>query len=146
MRGLGVGKIIESKSSKLKVGDIVSGLCGWQQYALLSDTGVNKVELPEGITEADQVALALTGMTAMVGIYKIGQGKFQPGSTVLVSSAAGSVGSFAGQIYKNALGCRVVGVAGGPEKCRFAKEEFGYDECLDCEYRKSDYATSQEAC
>jgi NADPH-dependent curcumin reductase CurA len=132
MRGGTVGEVIESKSETLKVGDIVSGSVGWQQYALVTDKEVHKVTLPEGVTPADQVSMQLTGLTAMVGIYKIGAAKFAPGTTVLVSGAAGSTGSFAGQIYKNALGCRVVGTAGGAEKCKYAKEVLGFDDCIDC--------------
>lgn len=132
MRGGNVGTVIESKSTKLAVGDTVQCFAGWQSHALVSDKDAHKVSLPAGVTEADQISMQLTGLTAMVGIYKIGAATFEAGSTVLVSGAAGSTGSFAGQIYKHALGCRVVGTAGGPEKCKFVKEELGFDECIDC--------------
>ncbi|KAI9002196.1 putative NADP-dependent oxidoreductase [Hyaloraphidium curvatum] len=134
MRGGTVGEVVESQSEKLKVGDLVQAFIGWQEYALVNDSqpmGPTKLNLPEGITPADQISMQLTGLTAMVGIYKIGKAKFEPGATVLVSGAAGSTGSFAGQIYKHALGCRVVGTAGGPEKCKFVKETLGFDECID---------------
>lgn len=145
MRGGTVGEVIESRSETLKVGDYVQCLAGWQQYALIKDSTAHKLSLPEGVSLPDQISMQLTGLTAMVGIYKVGKASFAPGETVLVSGAAGSTGNFAGQIYKNALGCRVVGTAGGPEKCKFVKEVLGFDECID--YRDPAFEEKlKEAC
>ncbi|KAI9009077.1 zinc-binding dehydrogenase family oxidoreductase [Hyaloraphidium curvatum] len=133
MRGGTVSRVVESKSEKFKAGDLVRGMSGWQEYALVNEKEIGRLNLPEGISPADQISLQLTGLTAMVGIYKVGlaaDGKLKPGSTVLVSGAAGSTGSFAGQIYRD-LGCRVIGTAGGPEKCKLAEEVFKFDKCVD---------------
>lgn len=119
MRGLGVGTVVSSRSAKYKPGDKVQAMTGWQEYALLSEKEITRVQLPHpGVKMTDRLSMSLTGLTAMTGIYKIGKGEFKKGGTVLVSGAAGSTGGFAGQVYKNALGCKVVGTAGGPEKCK----------------------------
>lgn len=114
-----------------------------QEYVLTTEKECSRVVLPPGITPADQISLQLTGLTAMVGIFNIGLGNFKPGSTVLVSGAAGSTGSIAGQVYKHALGCRVVGTAGGPEKCNFVKQVLGFDECVD--YKDPNYESNLKA-
>jgi NADPH-dependent curcumin reductase CurA len=121
MRGLGVGTVVSSQSAKFKAGDKVQAMTGWQEMALLNEKEVTRVHLPAGVTLTDHLSMSLTGLTAMVGIYKVGKGEFKKGGTVLVSGAAGSTGGFAGQVYRNALGCRVVGTAGGPEKCRLVE-------------------------
>lgn len=128
MRGIGLGVVTESRFSALKPGDFVLGLLGWQTLATLPGERLNK--LPElGVPLLDWLGpLGPTGCTAYFGLLDIG--KPQAGETVVVSAAAGAVGSIACQIAK-LQGCRVVGVAGGLEKCRVVREEFGADATVD---------------
>ena len=103
---------------------------GWQTKAI-ADGGQR---IPEGVTYEQALSVfGVTGLTAYVGLADIGKPK--PGETVVVSGAAGGVGSIAGQIAK-LQGCRVVGIAGSPEKCRWVTEDLGFDECID--YRAED--------
>ena len=123
MRSSGVAEVVESKNDKFKVGDRVQGMIGWTEYAVSTGQGLNK--LPPGIpAEAVLCVLALPGLTAYQGLIEIGQPK--AGETLVVSGAAGSVGSMVGQIAK-AEGLRVVGTAGTDEKCRWLEEDLGFD-------------------
>lgn len=109
-------------------GDLVLGYSGWQDYAVSDGTGL--VKLAPGM-ERPSLALGVLGMpgfTAFMGLLDIGQP--QPGETVVVAAATGAVGSVVGQIAR-LKGCRVVGIAGGAEKCRVAVEELGFDACVD---------------
>lgn len=127
MDGYALGEVVESASDRWKPGDLVEGDLGWRLY------GVHKAEhlLPTGDHRPlDQQfsALGIAGKTAWHGLF--GVGRPQPGETVLVSAAAGSVGCLVGQMAK-AHGCRAVGVAGGPEKCAWVRDELGFDACVD---------------
>jgi NADPH-dependent curcumin reductase CurA len=130
MRGGGLGEVIASKNPNYPVGQIVQGLVGWQEYAIVSDAmPLFPVDVAEGVSPTAYMgALGMTGLTAWIGIRDIG--KPQPGETVVVSAAAGAVGSVAGQLAK-ADGARVVGIAGGPEKCALLTEQLGFDAAVD---------------
>jgi NADPH-dependent curcumin reductase CurA len=132
MRAGGIGKVIASNSPHLAVGDFVSGSLGVQEYwtgaADDKRVGLRRVDpalapLPKYLN-----ALGMPGMTAYFGLLDVGQPK--AGETVVVSGAAGAVGQSVGQIARH-KGCRVVGIAGGPEKCEFAVKELGFDACID---------------
>ncbi|OBI98800.1 NADP-dependent oxidoreductase [Mycobacterium alsense] len=137
MRAGGLGEVVASKNPRYEVGQAVQGLLGWQEYAVLNDTSlVMPLELAEGISPSAYLgALGTTGLTAWIGIRDIG--KPQRGETVVVSAAAGAVGSVAGQLAK-ADGARVVGIAGGPEKCALLTERLGFDAAVD--HRADDWA------
>ncbi|MEI7717428.1 MAG: NADP-dependent oxidoreductase [Mycobacterium sp.] len=137
MRAGGLGEVVASKNPNLPVGQKVQGLLGWQEYAVLSATSlVMPVDLAPGVAPSAYLGvLGTTGLTAWVGIRDIG--KPQPGETVVVSAAAGAVGSVAGQLAK-AAGARVVGIAGGPEKCALLTEQLGFDAAVD--HRAGDWA------
>ena len=142
MRGGGLGEVVASKNPNYAVGQIVQGLVGWQEYAVASDTMLLfPVDAAEGVSPTAYMgALGMTGLTAWVGIRDIG--KPQPGETVVVSAAAGAVGSIAGQLAK-ADGARVVGIAGGPEKCALLTEQLGFDAAVD--HRAADWAAQLAA-
>lgn len=128
MRAGSVGEVIESKSGKFSKGDFVAGWGGVQQYVASEGDGWYKVDpalapLPTYIS-----TLGMTGMTAYFGLLEVG--KMKEGETVLVSAAAGAVGSTVGQIAKIRKG-KVVGIAGGAEKCRYLVEELGFDAAID---------------
>jgi NADPH-dependent curcumin reductase CurA len=129
VRSMGAGRIEASNHPDYKVGDLVSGLLGWQDYVVIKPVkgAVNRLraEIPIPLALG---ALGLTGMTAYVGLLDIG--KLKEGETVLVSGAAGATGSVAGQIAK-VKGCRVIGIAGGPEKCAWVANEGMFDACID---------------
>jgi len=125
IRSGGVGTVIESNSEALPDGATVFGLTGWQQYAVL---GRGAQVVPEGIApEAALSVFGTTGLTAYFGLLDIGRPA--AGETVLVSGAAGAVGSIAGQIAK-LKGCRVVGIAGSDEKCAWLIDELGFDAAI----------------
>jgi len=130
MRAGGLGEVVESKNPNYRVGQIVQGLVGWQEYFVASDTQpLFPVDVAAGVSPSAYLgALGTTGLTAWIGIRDIG--KPQPGETVIVSAAAGAVGSIAGQLAK-ADGARVVGIAGGPEKCALLTEQLGFDAAVD---------------
>ena len=136
MRAGGLGEVVESKNPNYRVGQIVQGLVGWQEYLVASDTQpLFPVDVAEGVSPSAYLgALGTTGLTAWIGIRDIG--KPQPGETVVVSAAAGAVGSIAGQLAK-ADGARVVGIAGGPQKCALLTEQLGFDAAVD--YRADDW-------
>jgi NADPH-dependent curcumin reductase CurA len=132
MRGGGIGVVEESRNPNFKAGEHVSGLLGWQEYAVTDGAGLTK--LP------DNPAIPLTaymglfghiGLTAYYGLLDVGKPK--AGETLVVSAAAGAVGSLVGQIGK-IVGCRVVGIAGSDEKCQWLTEELGFDVAIN--YKK----------
>jgi len=127
MRGSGIGVVVETKHPKLKVGDYVAGQIGWQEYTTLAGGELEHIKDKEFAT-AYLGALGTTGMTAYFGLLK--HGRPQPGDTVVVSGAAGATGSMVGQIAKIA-GCRVIGIAGGKEKCDWLIGELGFDGAVD---------------
>ncbi|MBW2290483.1 MAG: NADP-dependent oxidoreductase, partial [Deltaproteobacteria bacterium] len=129
MRCSAVGQVIESKNPAFAEGELVSGLLGMQEYAVAGQGFVHGAPVPDGTPPTWPLGVAgLTGMTAYFGLLDIG--KPVPGETVLVSGAAGATGSVAAQIAK-LEGCRVVGIAGGPEKCAVLTDEFGLDGAID---------------
>ncbi len=133
MRGGTLGVVEQSNLAGFDVGDIVvPGLGGWQDYTVSDGTGVSKIPAGLGIPlDAFMSVLGATGMTAFFGLLDIGQPK--PGETVVVSAAAGAVGSTVGQIAK-IKGCRAVGLAGTDEKCKWVVDELGFDACIN--YKK----------
>jgi NADPH-dependent curcumin reductase len=128
MRALAIGTVVESRHDRFSVGDQVSGMFGVQNYAVSYGVGVNKVDTRLAPAPVHLGALGISGLTAYFGLLDIGRP--QPGQTVLVSGAAGSVGSIAGQIAR-IMGCRTVGIAGGEHKCRWLVDEFGFDAAID---------------
>jgi NADPH-dependent curcumin reductase CurA len=130
MRGLGLGRVVESKHSGYEEGGLVQGLVGWQEVVVASDQAplLPVTELPGVSPSAYLGVLGMTGLTAWVGMRDIGQP--QTGETVVVSAAAGAVGCVAGQIAK-LDGARVVGIAGGAEKCAILTEQLGFDAAVD---------------
>lgn len=128
MRALGAGTILDSKHAGFAEGDNVVGLFGVQEYAASDGSGVIKVD-PNLVPLPTYLgALGMPGMTAYFGLLDVGEVK--EGETVVVSGAAGAVGSVAGQIAR-IKGCRVVGIAGGPEKCAWLIDELGFDAAID---------------
>ena len=132
MRAGAAGKVIKSKHEKFKDGDLVTGGFGVQEYAVSDGKGVNRVDARIPLTTY-LGTLGMPGMTAYFGLLDVG--KPQPGQTVVVSGAAGAVGSVVGQIAK-IKGCRTVGIAGGADKCRLLVDEFGFDAAID--YKNED--------
>jgi NADPH-dependent curcumin reductase CurA len=135
MRSSGVGEIVESNHPDFAVGDRVMGMMGWQEYFLSDGIGLNKVTAPLP-DEAVLSVFALPGLTATQGLYSIG--KPQKGETIVVSGAAGSVGSIVGQLAK-ADGLTVIGVVGSDEKADWVVNELGFDGAVN--YKTDDLAT-----
>ncbi len=127
MAGGGIAEVIESKAPGFAPGDLVFADTGWQDFAALPAKALTKVPKVEPLTHLISV-FGIAGLTAYFGLLEIGQPK--AGETVVVSAAAGSVGSFVGQIAR-IKGCRVVGIAGGQAKCDWLKSELGFDEAVD---------------
>ena len=136
MRALGVGHVVESRHRDFSVGDQLSGLFGVQRYALSKGKDVTKVDTTLVPATVHLGALGISGLTAYFGLLDIGRP--EPGQTVLVAGAAGSVGTVVGQIAR-ILGCRAVGIAGGAQKCRWLVEEVGFDAAID--YQRGDLRT-----
>lgn len=128
MTGGAVSQVIASQHPDFQPGDQVMGYTGWQDYAVSDGSGLSK--LPADIPNPSLAlgVLGMPGFTAYMGLMDIGQPK--PGETVVVAAASGAVGAVVGQIAK-IQGCRVVGIAGGADKCRFVVDELGFDACLD---------------
>jgi len=128
MTGQTVSRVESSLNSRYRVGELVLAPSGWQEFAV-SD-GHDLTPLPTGVTRHSWAlgVLGMTGFTAYMGLLDIG--KPNPGETVVVAAATGAVGSIVGQIAK-LKGCRIVGIAGGTEKCRWAVNELGFDACID---------------
>ena len=144
-----VGEVVESRTPKFQPGDQVVGMGGWQQYSVVN------VDEPGALRKVDTAhvplshylgAVGMPGVTAWYGLVKVIEPK--AGETMLVSAATGAVGSAFGALAK-ARGCRTVGIAGGPEKCRYAVEELGFDACIDYKLHKDAASLSKaikEAC
>ena len=131
MRAGSVGQVMVSQHADFEVGDIVQTTGGWQDFVVAApDQGpMGLSKLPAGVPPEMMLSvLGITGLTAYFGLLDLGMPK--AGETVLISGAAGATGSVAGQIAK-IKGCRVVGIAGGPEKCAWLKEEAGFDAVID---------------
>ena len=133
MRALGVGKVIASAHPGFAVGDYVNGALGVQDYFVGEPRGFYKVDPALAPLPVYLSALGMTGMTAYFALLEVGTPK--AGDTVVISGAAGAVGSIAGQIAK-LKGCRVVGIAGGKEKCALLTQELGFDGAID--YKNED--------
>ena len=133
MRAGGAGEVVASNHPGFPVGSKVSGLFGVQQYAMSNGKGVQRVDTALAPLPTYLGVLGMTGMTAYFGLLDVGAAK--AGDTVVVSGAAGAVGMVVGQVAK-ILGCRVVGIAGGAEKCRFLIDELGFDAAID--YKSED--------
>jgi len=133
----GTGLVVESNHPDYQVGDRVAGMFGWQDYFLTGGIDLNGDavrKLPADLPLADNMgALGSTGMTAYFGLIDVGE--LRPGDTVLISGAAGAVGSIAGQIAKLA-GCKVIGIAGGKAKCDWVVDDLGFDACIDYKAEK----------
>ena len=144
MRSRAVGEVIASRHPEYRVGEHVVGWLGWQEYAVSDGKGiirrVSETDLP---LSAALGVLGMNGVTAYFGLLDVGQPK--AGETVVVSTAAGAVGSAVGQIAK-LKGCRTVGIAGGPEKTRLCRDEFGYDAAIDYKAVRDLDAALAEAC
>jgi NADPH-dependent curcumin reductase CurA len=138
MRSLGIGRVVASKSANYAVGDLVQGLVGWQDYALIDEGKMGYwVKLPPKPPVSLPTLLGacgFSGITAYYGLTDIAP--VEKGETLVVSAAAGSVGSIAGQIGK-LRGARVVGIAGGAEKCRHLIDDLGFDAAVD--YKADDF-------
>lgn len=127
MAGGGIAEVIVSKAPGLGPGDIVFGDTGWQEYAAVQAKHLSKMPNIKPMTHLLSV-YGIAGLTAYFGLLHVGKPK--PGETVVVSAAAGSIGSIVGQIAK-IKGCRVVGIAGNAEKCRWLTSELGFDAAVD---------------
>ncbi|WP_311221129.1 MULTISPECIES: NADP-dependent oxidoreductase [unclassified Acidovorax] len=131
MIGGTVGEVVESRHAKFAVGDKVVGMGGWQEYSVVDGNAagaLRKVDTTHVPLSHYLGAVGMPGVTAWYGLVKIIEPK--AGETVVVSAATGAVGSAFAALAK-ARGCRVVGIAGGPDKCRYATEELGFDVCID---------------
>ncbi len=148
MIGGAVGEVVASKHPKFAVGDQVLGMGGWQEYAVVDAHvrgALHKVDTTHIPLSAYLGSVGMPGVTGWYGLVKIINP--QPGETVVVSAASGAVGSVVGQLAK-LRGCRVVGVAGGADKCRYVVDELGFDACIDYKAypdSRSFYAALKEA-
>ena len=142
MRAGGVGEVMESNNPKFAVGDKVSGMTNVQTWCVTDGRGFTKVDPALAPLTTYLNVLGMPGMTAYFGLLESGQPK--EGETVVVSGATGAVGATVGQVAK-IKGCRVVGIAGGKEKCDYAVKELGFDACVD--YKNQDVKKGlKEAC
>ena len=142
MRAGGVGTVVASKHPKFQAGDTVSGMLNVQEYAVSDGKGMVKIDPKQAPLTSYLNVLGMPGMTAYFGLLESGQPK--AGETLVVSGASGAVGATVGQVAK-ILGLRVVGIAGGREKCDYAIHEFGFDACID--YKNQDVRQGlKEAC
>ncbi len=128
MRAAGIGRVMDSRHPGFQVGEDVYGVFGVQRYAVSDGRGVTRVDTTIAPAPVHLGVLGVGGLTAYVGLLDVGRP--EPGQTVVVSGAAGSVGSIVGQIAR-IKGCRVVGIAGGPDKCRWIVEDLGFDAAID---------------
>jgi NADPH-dependent curcumin reductase CurA len=144
MRGRTIARVTDSKHPEYKTGEYLYGLFGWQDFAVSDGSNVwRRIDPKAAPLPAYLGMLGLTGFTAWYGMEKLGEPK--PGETLVVSTAAGSVGSIAGQIGK-IKGCRTVGLTGSDEKVRLCREEFGYDEVINYKTCGSIAAALKTAC
>lgn len=127
MSARGIGTVVESRASALPVGARVIGMLGWQEFATVTPAVVNTLPDDELLT-AHLGPLGGTGLTAYFGLIR--HGRPEPGDTLVVSGAAGATGSVVGQLGK-LMGCRVVGIAGGADKCAWLTDELGFDAAID---------------
>ena len=135
MVGGTVSRVEASRHPDFQAGDLVLGYTGWQSHALSDGKGLTKLDPAMARPSLALGVLGMPGFTATMGLLDIGQPK--AGETVVVAAASGAVGAVVGQIGK-LKGCRVVGIAGGADKCRYVTEELGFDDCID--HRHADFA------
>jgi NADPH-dependent curcumin reductase len=137
VRGAGIAEVVRSNCERYSPGDLLFGMTGWQDY-VIADEGERAMQsLPAGVSPTVALGLfGVTGMTAYFGLLDVGQMK--EGDVVVVSGAAGATGSTVGQIAKIKGAGKVIGIAGGPEKCRWIVEELGFDAAID--YKSEDLA------
>ena len=140
MEGGTVSEVTASNNDRFARGDIVLGHTGWQTHALSNGAGLRKLDPKLAPVSTALGVLGMPGMTAYTGLLEIG--KPQAGETVVVAAASGAVGSAVGQIAR-VKAARAVGIAGGADKCRYVKEDLGFDDCLD--HRASDFAARLKA-
>jgi NADPH-dependent curcumin reductase len=140
MGGQSICEVVESNLPNYSPGDTVLAGTGWQEFSLSNGEKTQKIDRSFGPISYALGVLGMPGFTAYVGLLNIG--KPQPGETIVVAAASGAVGSVVGQIAK-LKGCRVVGIAGGEQKCRFVKDELGFDACLD--HRQSELGENLKA-
>lgn len=134
MPGGVLGRVVQSRAKGLEPGELVSGMGQWAQHSVMSGRAVRKIAADPSIPAvAHMSALGPTGWTAYIGMLNVGRP--QPGETVVVSAAAGAVGSVAGQIAR-IKGCRVIGIAGSDEKCRWLTQTLGFDGAIN--YQRED--------
>ncbi len=134
MVGGTVSRVEVSLHPGFKPGDLVLCYCGWQQYALSDGKGLTKLDPLMTRPSLALGVLGMPGFTAYMGLLDIGQPK--PGETVVVAAASGAVGAVVGQVAR-LMGCHAVGIAGGPDKCRYVVDELGFDACID--HRSADF-------
>jgi len=140
MCGHTVSQVVESRHPDFRAGDFVTGYDGWQEFGVSNGKDLRKLD-PKGPPMSTAIGvLGMPGMTAFVGLLDIGQPK--PGETVVVSAASGAVGAVVGQLAK-IKGCRAVGIAGSPDKCRYVVGELGFDACLN--YKTDDLVPALRA-
>jgi len=140
MCGHTVSQVLESKTPDFRAGDFVAGYDGWQAYAASNGKDLRKLD-PSGVPISTALGvLGMPGMTAFVGLLDIDQPK--AGETVVVSAASGAVGGVVGQLAK-IKGCRAVGIAGSPDKCRYVVDELGFDACIN--YKTEDLVPALRA-
>jgi NADPH-dependent curcumin reductase CurA len=140
MRAGGIGRVIDSRHPDYAVGEHVYGVFGVQRYAVSDGSGVTRVDTTSAPAPVQLGVLGIGGLTAYVGLLEFGRP--EPGQTVVVSGAAGSVGSIVGQIAR-IKGARAVGIAGGPDKCQWLIEELGFDAAID--YKAGDLRAQLKA-
>lgn len=138
-----IAEVAESKNKNFKKGDYVNGMLQWKEWQITSGNGINKVDNDKAPLKTYLGILGLTGITAFLGLEKIG--RLQMGETLLVSGAAGAVGSVVGQIGK-IRGCKVVGIAGSDEKIDRIKKKFGFDGGINYEKAKDLQKAIAQAC
>ena len=140
MEGRTVSEVLASNRDGFAAGDIVLSPHGWQTHAISDGKGLRKIDPSLAPVSTALGVLGMPGMTAYTGLLEIGRP--QQGETVVVSAASGAVGSLVGQIAK-LKGARAVGIAGGPDKCRYVTQELGFDDCVD--HRAADFAEKLKA-
>jgi hypothetical protein len=144
IRGGGIGEVLDSRCEAYEQGQLLFGMTGWQEY-VIADSGARTMQtLPPGVHPTKALGvLGITGMTAYFGMTDVARVK--EGDVVVISGAAGATGSTAGQIAKIKGAAKVVGIAGGPEKCAWIVDELGFDEAIDYKNEKV-AARLREAC
>src|SRR5690606_1344284 len=138
-----IAEVIKSNNKNFQMGDFVNGILQWKQFQISNGNGLNKVDRNKAPLKAYLGVLGLTGITAYLGLEKIGN--LKKGETLLVSGAAGAVGSVVGQIGK-IKGCKVVGIAGSEEKTNRIQEEFSFDKAINYKTTENMYKAIADAC